>query len=385
MRAPAHTSSVGYFVEDPMISYESRPHGYAWKSYTNRPLSGYSLKSPVNKSDGVRPTNYFRKVGRAMSLGSYHMKSPSHETRGDDSRAFVSLDAAAHGSFANSPNVPVPQWMVNQTVQQCMQDLLDLRANIMEDFGQARQTVTMVGNIFNLIVKLYVYARKGQWRKLRRLFRGLGYNPSKKIANGWLMYYYGIRPMISTIDALLSAGGPKQKVLSVKRKLSTNVDSLAFCSGNALVADGVAQFRVLTKLTVHLNMDDSTSYWTSLGITGNYIDDALVTTWALLPYSFVLDWILPVERFLRTRRFTSAVDYRHGSISRSLTCDTICSGNASRLVFGPYTGKRPTCRIVAVHFQRTVYNYNPPTGLALNLSLTPTNLINASALLIQRR
>lgn len=386
MYAPAHTTKIGWHVERPTIKYERRARSpiYEWGPQTQQCYTGYSNKRPTIKSDGSAPTPYYRKIGRLLNGGSFHLLSPSHEVRGDDSRVAFSLYGLPYGtSYANAIVQP-PAWMKNQVIQQCMQRLMDVRANLMEDFAQAKRTMSMISQIFGLIVKLYLIARKGQWRKLRRLLRGMGHRPAKKAANGWLMYYYGIRPLVSTIGTLCASGGPRQKIASERAKVTSNLDPSPFVTGYQVVVSGEAGWRSQCGMTVGLNIDSSLAYWSTLGFTQNFADDALVTAWALLPYSFVIDWILPVERFLRTRRFQSGIAFHHGYLSNTLYCNGQATGKMAGLVTSPIDGVA-VAKVKCLLFQRETYAFTPPSGLALNLSLTPTNLINAAALLIQRR
>jgi hypothetical protein len=279
--------------------------------------------------------------------------------------------------------------MVDKTVQECMEDLMELRANILEDLGQAKKTLSQLVGIFNTIVKIYLLIRKGSWRALRRTIRGLGYRLPRKLprgaSNAWLGYYYGIRPMISTFNALCRDYSAKNgNKVTKKRKVSQGVDPKGFVTGVNLQVTGKAEFRVQTALTVVLRQSADFRFVASLGLTNDFVSDALVTIWALLPYSFLIDWILPVERFLRTRRFMSGVEYQYGYISKSLVCDAKAEGDCVGLGTGQKTRPGPSVGVKAIQFQRVGYNFVPPSGLSINQSLNPINLINAYALFINK-
>lgn len=392
MQVFAPTSKVGYFVYRINTEWQ---YCAVWDdtyhlTATSNPIWAISNKSPTVKSNGRNATSYYRKIATLVSHDHVDLKTSSHKVKGSTSihARGLSLANNPHGSPFNGSGVAVPQWMVDKAIQDCIIDLNGWSANLLEDFAQAKQTANTAATLFNTIVKLFLLAVKGKWRQLRRTLRGIGFRPTKKIANGWLMYYYGIRPLVSTLESLMDDGGPKVKTKKVKRKIKDPLDPLPWVSNhiaNGIRAEGEAYYRVLVQLMASINQDSSFAYWSKQGFSGNFTDDALVLAWAITPYSFVVDWILPVERFLRTRTWAQGVDYLGGFVSRSQTCD------ARYTVFNAFTGTdeqgdRPRGRVKAVQFNRTPYNsWAPPSGLSLKLSLSPTNLVNASALIIQRR
>lgn len=389
MRVAAHTSKVGYHEMKIPIGHQSRYRsGGSWSDWFDENLQNRLLavsnKSDTIKSDGIRPTPYVRKVGRIFS-SSWFQGTGTHEKRGPDSAVVITLVGRPHGSSYSTPPVNLPSWMTDKVIQQCMEDLMDKRANILEDLGQAKKTLSQLVSIFNTIVKFYTMIRKGQWRKLRRALRGVGRRPAKKVSNAWLGWYYGIKPLISTFDALCGSYNDTNRLISAKRKLSHAVDPNGFASGLDCKVTGMAEQRVKCELTVAMKASADFRYWSSLGITGDYASDALVTVWALVPYTFVIDWILPVERFLRTRRFVSTVDYQFGYLSKSLVCDATATADVVGIGLGSKSKPGAVAQVKCMQFQRTVHNYSPPSGLSINQSLNPINLVNAAALIIQRR
>lgn len=393
MSSKAFTSKVGYHTQSRNFTSKWGPVYQDWGklSQTDDDISivAYSNRAPLIKSNRVNATNYHRKIGNIVSLTSPRVQTSSHRYKADSSIACrgIELYGVPHGSSYGSPSVSIPQWMTDKVVQDCQIKLSGLAANLMEDFGQAKQTVNLLWGIFSTIVKLYTLARKGQWRKLRRTLRGMGYRPSKKVSNGWLAYYYGIRPLVGTMDALCQAARPKQKVLRAQRKLEQPVDPNDFVRYYLTGMSTGAQAKQLVRcgMTVAVKMDSTLAYWSTLGFTGSFASDALVTAWALTPYSFIVDWVLPVERFLRTRTWGSGIEYRTGYISKVLKCNG--TFRATNVMTGAGdSGDMPVVQVDSLQFQRLAYNtFTPPSGLSLKLSLSSTQAINALALINQRR
>lgn len=391
---PAHTSSVGYYTQHAYIRYDygpsNRPFGQLSDSWASRSvLVAVSNRSPVVKSDGKSATTYFRKVGRLDSLAAPRVTTDTHKYEANSSIGYrgVTLYMNPLGSSYASPSTTVPQWMTDKVIQDATAELNNVRVYILEDLFEAQKTLDTAIGIFNLIVKLYLIARKRDWRRLRRLLRSLGHDPGRKAANGWLMYYYGIRPLISTMGAALDAYRAKEKTMSSTKKVEEAVDVLNFVdwSYSNVVNSGKAKQMAKCGLTVDISMSSTVNAWSSFGFTGNANDDAATVLWAITPYSFVVDWLLPVQRFLSTRRWTSGVKHKYGYITKLIHCDGIVT-ETNPMTGSNDRGSLPVVRVRCLQFSRTAYNnYIPPSGLTLDWSLNSTQLFNATALLIQKR
>lgn len=393
MSTRAFTSKVGFYTQSRYFTSRWGPVSQDWdklsQEYNRNEITAYSNKGPTIKSDGKTPTSYYRKVGNITSLAAPRVQTSSHRYKADSSIGLrgITLYSVPHGSAYSSPQVSLPQWMTDKVVQDAMSDIQDIRANLMEDFAQVNQTLGLLWGIFSTIVKIYVLMRKRKWRKIRRLLRGFKYKTSQKISSAWLAYYYGIKPLVSTMDALCQTAKPRQRAVSATRKVRQPVDPMGFVEFHlsGMASGAKAEMLAICGLKVAVNTSSTLSYWQSLGFTGMFANDALVTAWALTPWSFVVDWVLPVERFLRTRTWGSGIAYQHGYVSKVLKCNG--TFRATNVMTGAGdSGNMPVVQVDSLSFQRTAYNhFTPPSGLALNLSLTSTQAVNAIALITQRR
>lgn len=389
---PAHTSKIGYHVQSRAFTHDWDVRTVDWPALrfhvTRTYVTAVSNRAPLIESDGKSATNYYRKVGRLVSLSSPKVETSSHRFKAESSigsRVFA-MRLDPHGSPYGGSTVSVPDWMTDKVIQECISEINEVQALIMEDFFQAKQTVDMITDIFNLVLKLYLMARKRQWRKIRRLLRGMGHDPGRKAANGWLMYFYGILPLLSSISAICESYEPKVLTQVATRKARQPVGTDAFVdSGGAFTCtSGNAEQIAKCGLTVAVNVDSTVRQYKALGL-GSHDLDALVVFWAITPYSFVFDWFIPVERFLSTRRWTSGISYQTGYVSKLLLCSARYQATNVMTGSGDF-GTMPRVKFDCMQFQRIAYNnFTPPSGLALNLSLNPTQLVSALALLVQRR
>lgn len=385
---PSPTSLYGYRIHRVTNVWKYRPRGYTtWPSkFTD--LATYAVTNRPAPVTGSPPlaTSYYRKLCYLTSMNSVEVSTTSHDLQGDSSihSRGVQPNMSPHGSNYGSSSVTAPQWMTDQCVQGCMEALLDLRANILEDAGQAKQTVEMMASIVKTIVDLFLIAWKRDWKALRRRLKR--YGNVRSGANGWLMYYYGIRPLVSTLQALADSYPAKRKLKNVVRKISDPVDPLGFVDSplvRDIRASGTAEIGVKVGMTIAVDMTATISAFTSLGLASP-MSDSVVTAWALVPYSFVVDWILPVERYLRTRSWQSGLAYQSGYIDKRLLCDAMFTTH-DPMTGANDRGSLPKVKLEAIQLQRIAYNsFSPPSGLSFKLSLNPTQTVNAIALAIQR-
>jgi len=329
-RVPALTSRVGAFQFRRQVIWRYKPDiTSSWINATSNPTYGFSNRAPVEKTGAhKKATNYHRKLAVLTSLNDTNVKTSSHALKGEGSlhAAFgITLQSTVHGSAYLNTGTSVPSWMSDKAVQDCVNDLNGQAANLMEDLAQALSTARMFVEIFLSIVDAYEALVKGNRAGMKRaLARGKklannylkagkgqrsakplrpnfprlsagGRKAIKQASSQWLVFYYGVKPLIGTLDALAGFPPGRNKAIKASRKISRSVDPAAFVNqDNGMQVTGQAYQRVLVGMSVHVEQTNTYAYWNSLGFSGNTFTDAAVLAWAIIPYSFVLDWILPV-------------------------------------------------------------------------------------------
>lgn len=386
-------SNVGYKSVRPTIPHRWRLGTSGWINSSNSPTLVASYKSPLDKSDFKMPTDYTRMVARITSRGSVNAfnlnanGSKKYQVECSMCSWFSIRDNPYGCSIANGV-VDAPQALVDEVVRECIIEANQLSNNILEDLGQLKQTGELIAQLFNLICELYLAAVKGQWRRLRRMLAAVGHKPAQSLANGWLLYFYGIKPLIGTIEALATREGPVYRVLKVRKRASTAVDPRTYTTSTSTYHSfsGKAQIQTQAQLEAKIRMDQSTATWADLGVTGTDID-VLVTAWALVPYSFVLDWILPVEAWLRSLSWSPTLVFHSMFVGRrhEAKCEATNFAPLSSAGPYPYSGQLPRARIEVKFYSRKIFLDAPPlTGLNLWVDLNRNQIFSASALLVQR-
>jgi len=400
MTIAAHTNAVGYHKREVYRTYSYGPayqeFGSLSQSGSRQVVEAVSNKSATIKSNGVSSTPYFRKVGKITSLANPRVKTSSHKYEANSSIVYrgITMYGAPHGSFYSGASVSLPGWMTDQVIQNAMLELEGNRANIMEDLGQTRQTVDLCWSIFREIVNLFKFYwrhRRNPWKAFKTRKKRRPNGPiSAELASHWLAFYYGVKPLVSTLEAVFASSVPRNKTISTRKRAATQVSPHVLVDPKPSIQclSGKLEQRAQCGLTVKVSLSDTLAYWHSLGLSGpgGYATDldGLVLIWALAPWSFVVDWILPVERFLRTRQWSSGIVYQTGYVSKTLT------GHGTFVDFNPMTGSGdsgilPKVRVDCHQFERLAYNhFVPPSSLSLNVSLNTTQAFNAIALILQR-
>lgn len=405
-RVRAHINQVGFskLTTNTMWRYTFM---YPWGQIAGpfeSPSSGVttavSFKSPTFKSDGFRPTSYSRHVLRMESVNPIDFKDLTYTWKGDTSLHARSVILAAQpgGVDFTNPVVPTGEALDDQAVVQARNNLIALKVLLLEDVAQVKQTVGLVTDIYNTLVTTFLHARKGQWNKVRQRFRALkrvlrsakgrhkvALNSARLAGNSWLAYMYGIRPLLSSLKGLTQAltEDRQYRPSYVSSTVDQKSDPMLLIQQNGrysvFLKEGECRFSSRCYIQ-YQPVSDITKLASELGLT-----NPIVVGWALLPYSFVVDWLIPIEDWLSSLVYSKGVNVLHTVLNRSYYA------NASFINASPgeydlditYPNKLPQVRIRAVATQRLeLFVYMP--SLYLNVKLNPSNLLSAAALILQK-
>lgn len=340
-----------------------------------------SFRSNINRSDGKRPTDFCRMIATLVSEGPWDIKSSLYRVKYDQS-CTLSLIGLPYGCSFMNGHVSVPAWMTDKVVLDAQSDMHQINANILEDLGQLRQTGVLIADIVKLMADLFLIAHQGHAKALRRRLREIGSNVPRSIANAWLIYFYGIKPLIGTIDALVKAEKPLYRKLKVRKRVEQPVDPAGFITPAwwGIQRKGDAKVQAQCQLEAQISMSGNLRTWTDLGITGSDITDAMVTAWALAPYSFVFDWFIPVESWLRSLYWSPALVYQGGFVGKRYVANASLTD-----AWEHYSGSFSRQRLKVRFYQRIAYPYTVPSAvLGIRLALNSNQIISAAALIVGR-
>lgn len=348
-----------------------------------------SYKGPLNRGDRRHATDYVRMVGRITSSAGKCANS-KYAWDGKGQGCTVGLKAnSIYGSSYATGAVQVPGWLVDEAVSSAKADIQQIGVNVLEDLGQLRQTGEGIADIVKTIRDLFLLIRRKKWKAARRIFRNIGYNLPRRVSNWWLAYFYGIKPLVGTIGALASSEKPLFKTLTVRRRSQTAADPYAYVDKGKTLGvrmSGTAYLQAQCQLTAQIKMQGNTASWFDLGVTDSSFTDAVVTAWALVPMSFVVDWFIPVEAWLRQLSWTSHLTYQDGFIGRRHVVDAnFVDDYPWSFDGGIYLGETPKGSLQVRFYRREAYGFVPPmAAINLRLSLNPNQIISAAALIASR-
>jgi hypothetical protein len=169
--------------------------------------------------------------------------------------------------------------------------------------GEYRETARFVSNAVVKVVKSYRQLRKGNTSDAMTTLTGNRGNRWRDVpgasSDAWLAYSYGLRPLLSDVygacDALEKANRKPRDLMEIRARVSSStlVNSdmvLPFLLSRKVVFVGS---RVVTGAFRYRVNNPVLSSLDSLGVL-----NPLSVAWELVPFSFVVDWFIPVGKFI---------------------------------------------------------------------------------------
>lgn len=182
------------------------------------------------------------------------------------------------------------QALVDLVASRFYSDLASVKVNAAEFLATRKKTVDMIANTAVRLSQLYRALRRG-----RNPFTGRNCN-GNKAAQLWLEHTYGWVPLLGDVHTAMSGqlSEPPPFHLRKSRTQSVQHQIVASRSTHEVTQIVTGNHRVTIKADVHVD-DPSVSFANSLGLT-----NPALLAWELLPYSFVVDWFLPIGPWLES-------------------------------------------------------------------------------------
>lgn len=264
--------------------------------------------------------------------------------------------------------------------------------------GEAKATVNTVVGAASSLLGSYRALRKGDFKgalrhlgvpddsRARRALRG------RDVAGRWLELQYGWKPLLADARAAADAYAaivannlPRRKLYHVSRTLNG-----AYVT-NQTLANVYAIYRTQRKRTLYYEAIETTvDPFLRLGITGAV--DPLRVAWELTPFSFVVDWFLPIGAYFEALSYIPKLQGRfmYSDRAKGTTSSGFKATKApSALPFCKVAGYPYAITALGGEFERYVYppKSSPSVPLPSFNSLTAiksgSRVQNAIALLYQ--
>lgn len=273
----------------------------------------------------------------------------------------------------------------------------DMKVNLAQAFAERKQTVATITDAVQRITKAFTAVKKGRMRDAAKALgafkRKQPPKPTRNIANDWLALQYGWLPLLSDVKGsaeLLAqhlATDQRKEVIKVSKRRTSSDCGSHNRSYNG--TEGVVSWQEQSQQTtarVYLEFSVSSPSLATLNQTG--ISDPLLLSWELLPYSFVVDWFLPIGNFLECLNYDLGLSFKRGYWWVKSENTWVATFNGKQVNDGTYTSKYSTVDCITsknVMFDRGVYASAPNVKLP-SLSDSPLNVtraLNALSLMSQ--
>jgi len=214
-------------------------------------------------------------------------------------------------------------WSDNDTIRlinKLAEKINDSDFNPAVMLGTMNQTLDLIADRTKKIAKSIAYLRKGNLAKSLEAVTGHRRQSSKGKTAGQLMLeiQYGWRPLINDVyegATWLAAKLQKPMVHRVSRRLQRVVP---------LATDnGTAAGRLFSKAELKVSKQIIGYLTEGKADTSLNLYSPATLAWELLPWSFVIDWFIPIGEYLDSR---GAASQLNGTFVQTEFRDVICSG-----------------------------------------------------------
>lgn len=273
----------------------------------------------------------------------------------------------------------VPSWVQNALLIKALNDLRNNKFNAGLFLGQLGETSSMLTKTAARIAGTVTNFRRRfpkDWARIPKVGR-----EGKAVPSGWLELQYGWNPLMSDLYGMceaLNSGAIRDHntvTIKAKKKLDETVEYLEIARpGYMYMYDNI---RVKSDCKVVLTyMIDSfkLALLSSLGLT-----NPLEIIWDRVPYSFVVDWFLPIGNWLSAMGGDLGYSFVSGYYSRYVTGVSVGTRYVASTSYSRAAG--PSVEGRYGFFTRSVYTSAPWPGLYFKSPVSPTHIANALSLL----
>lgn len=219
------------------------------------------------------------------------------------------------------PLLNVPQWLVDSAVNSALTKLKDQRINLGVAMAEAQETANFVAKAARDVYRGYKRLAHGDPKGAARALLGQG---SGAIPNKWLEHQYGLNPLLQDIKGAvdeLQRVQPWSWVTTVRSHKNDRFNGYHHSASSWGLTE-VGKLPVFQ--AVHHEAKVVLSYrpkqYALQSIARLGLSNPFEVVWEKTPFSFVLDWFLPVGDALGTLDATVGWDFLQGSITRFSRC-----------------------------------------------------------------
>lgn len=340
-----------------------KPDGWLYPTSYRRTLSVIDLGNGIHRRERVPRTTSggfyqtYEEVGLIDEIASHVQTSDTLLPAGNDD-------------------------LMNRALIEALLSLKESRVNLAQAFAERQMTADLLGSSLSRIARSVMLLRKKQFKKAWQVIGG---NP-KSLPKSWLEYQYGWNPILQdvkgSIDALQRRQSLDDWVITVKGNTTEKWKTYNFLQNGEWPL--IKRTRAMRGYFVRLDYTPGNSFLstlTSLGLT-----NPALLAWELLPYSFVMDWFLPIGDWLSCLDASNGFEFRSGSVTARRECFTHVKAVTGPVAVNPYmvTHADYECHRREFDLLRTPYAVEPrPFYPAFKDPFSLTHVANGFSLLSQ--
>lgn len=261
----------------------------------------------------------------------------------------------------------------NEAVTKALLQLADNKANIGENLATFRQTINLMGNPLNKLVSELRRGHKiSEFKPFLRQVPRRGVS-LEGVAQRYLEYVYGLRPLMQDLFGLselakrqgnsplfVSAYGKSRRQLRSSgynfHNTSSNCDS-TLLSGMS---------NSVTRCSLWGRVDPNYSGTRALNQLGLLNPASLA--WELVPWSFVVDWVLPIGSVLQALTAPAGLIFVDGSLSHRVSVSSSWQHEYNIPGWFDVKSSQPaTFSCQGEYYRRTVLSSWPQAGLWIDM------------------
>jgi len=218
-------------------------------------------------------------------------------------------------SFPRTTQLP-GQNSVYRAEVECLLKVRDMSVNLLQVFAERQKSIDMIADRTARVYRAYIAAKRGKFREAAKV---LGVDKrGKKTASSWLELQYGWLPLLSDIhggyEYLTGRRAVKGTLFNVKRTITDNDSQVIANQTESWSVTSNIQTKLITKVSLWYSVEyEALSEASKLGLL-----NPLEIAWELTPWSFVVDWLLPVGNVLGALSATSGCTFKGGTLTRVL-------------------------------------------------------------------
>jgi hypothetical protein len=182
--------------------------------------------------------------------------------------------------------------------------LSNMKTNLAESIATAKQSYNLVVGAGTTLVKALIATKRGNFSLAAY---HLGLKSSRSMSSNILQFQYGWRPLMSDIwgaRETLEDALSRPPVLTAKKTTVMNTSEPPTNAGWKGTTDHTFTYRV----GVAAKLADN--YLHAVQQTG--LDNPALLAWELVPWSFVVDWVLPIGPMIQALHASSGLNFVSG-------------------------------------------------------------------------